>query len=101
MRKVDFLGIMGQSWYVWGLILQVVQSSDSFQSLLAFVLRVLLHSLALNQSSTVLQNMFATQRSLVSKVIMMKPAYFADYFCCLLISFIRMKVYNLNMHGIR
>lgn len=42
--------------------------SDTLQSLLSFILRVLLHCLSLNQSSIVLQNMFATQRSLVSKV---------------------------------
>ncbi len=46
---------------------QVVQSSDSLQSTLAFVLRILLHSLALNQSSQVLQHIFATERQLVSK----------------------------------
>jgi hypothetical protein len=49
------------------LIVGIVQSSDSLQNLLSLVLRVLLHCLALNQSSTVLQHMFATQRSLVSK----------------------------------
>lgn len=47
---------------------QIVQSSDSLQSLLSFILRVLLHLLSLNQSSLVLQSIFATQRSLVAKV---------------------------------
>ncbi|ELU18915.1 hypothetical protein CAPTEDRAFT_161690 [Capitella teleta] len=49
------------------IIVGVVQSADALQGLLSLVLRVLLHSLALNQSSTVLQHMFAFQRSLVSK----------------------------------
>ncbi len=49
-------------------VLQIVQSSEMLSSILALVLRVLLHALGLNQSTTVLQNMFATQRSLVAKV---------------------------------
>ncbi|ESO12296.1 hypothetical protein HELRODRAFT_158781 [Helobdella robusta] len=48
-------------------IIQVVQSFDMLQSSLSNVLQVILHGLSTNQSSTVLQNMFATQRSLVSK----------------------------------
>ena len=47
---------------------QIVQVSDSLQSLLGLVLRVLLHALACNQSTTTLQNYLATQRSLVAKV---------------------------------
>ncbi|XP_064604400.1 dedicator of cytokinesis protein 7-like isoform X2 [Liolophura sinensis] len=49
------------------LIIQIAQNSDSMQMLLSTALRVLLHGLSLNQSTLVLQNMFATQRSLVSK----------------------------------
>ncbi|XP_022240544.1 dedicator of cytokinesis protein 7-like isoform X2 [Limulus polyphemus] len=49
------------------LIVQVVVNSDSLPGLLGVILRVLLHALGCNQSTTVLQNMFATQRSLVFK----------------------------------
>ncbi|XP_067118403.1 dedicator of cytokinesis protein 7 isoform X1 [Centruroides vittatus] len=49
------------------LIIQTVCQSDSLQGLLSIVLRVLLHALGCNQSTIVLQNMFATQRSLVFK----------------------------------
>ncbi|KAI0241313.1 Dedicator of cytokinesis protein 7 [Lamellibrachia satsuma] len=49
------------------LIVQIAQTSDMLQGILGSVLRVLLHSLALNQSTCVLQHMFALQRSLVSK----------------------------------
>ena len=38
------------------------------QPLLSSALRVLLHMLGLNQSSIVLQNLFSTQRALVTKV---------------------------------
>jgi hypothetical protein len=38
------------------------------QPLLSSALRVLLHMLGLNQSSIVLQSLFATQRALVTKV---------------------------------
>ncbi|KAK8766565.1 hypothetical protein V5799_006661 [Amblyomma americanum] len=50
------------------LIIQVVSQSDAQQSVLGTVLRVLLHALDCNQSTLVLQNLFATQRSLVFKV---------------------------------
>ncbi|CAN8004691.1 unnamed protein product, partial [Ixodes hexagonus] len=49
------------------LIVQVVSQSDSQQSVLGTVLRVLLHALDCSQSTLVLQNLFATQRSLVFK----------------------------------
>ncbi|XP_074640781.1 dedicator of cytokinesis protein 7-like [Tubulanus polymorphus] len=49
------------------LVIQIVQNNELIQTLLNSVLRVMLHSLSLNQSSTVLQHMFALQRSLVSK----------------------------------
>lgn len=45
----------------------VASRSDALQPLLGAVLKVLLHSLARNQSSTVLRHMFATQRALVFK----------------------------------
>lgn len=48
-------------------IIQLIQSFDNLQNCLSQVLRVLLHCLSLNQSSFVLQNLFATQRSLVLK----------------------------------
>ena len=50
------------------LIIAVVHSADCLQNALSYVLKVLLHGMGLNQSSNVLQNMFATQRSLVAKV---------------------------------
>ncbi|KAL3252390.1 hypothetical protein MRX96_017703 [Rhipicephalus microplus] len=46
---------------------EVVSQSDAQQSVLGTVLRVLLHALDCNQSTLVLQNLFATQRSLVFK----------------------------------
>jgi hypothetical protein len=49
-------------------ILQVASQLDNLQNLLGVVLKVLLHALGRNQSTCVLQNMFATQRSLVFKV---------------------------------
>ncbi|XP_052826042.1 dedicator of cytokinesis protein 7 isoform X2 [Octopus bimaculoides] len=48
------------------LIVQIAQSSMEMPTL-GYALRVLLHSLGLNQSTAVLQHMLATQRSLVSK----------------------------------
>lgn len=42
--------------------------ADALQGVLSTVLKVLLHALGSNQSTGVLQNMFATQRSLVYKV---------------------------------
>ena len=50
------------------LIVGIVQQVDSLQAVLAYVLRVLLHCLAVNQSAAVLTHMFATQRAIVSKV---------------------------------
>ncbi|XP_066997234.1 dedicator of cytokinesis protein 7 [Anabrus simplex] len=49
------------------IIVQVASQADNLQGLLGIVLKVLLHALARNQSTSVLQNMFATQRSLVFK----------------------------------
>ncbi|CAH1775987.1 unnamed protein product, partial [Owenia fusiformis] len=49
------------------MIIQIISEKQDLESLLGMVLRVLLHGLALNQSTIVLQNMFATQRTLVSK----------------------------------
>lgn len=49
-------------------MLQVASQLDNLQNLLGVVLKVLLHALGRNQSTCVLQNMFATQRSLVFKV---------------------------------
>ena len=43
-------------------------TSDSLRVVLSGILRVLLHCLNCNQSEIVLQNMFATQRSIVYKV---------------------------------
>lgn len=47
---------------------QVACHADALQGVLSTVLKVLLHALGSNQSTMVLQNMFATQRSLVYKV---------------------------------
>lgn len=42
--------------------------TESKESILGGVLKVLLHSMACNQSALYLQHCFATQRALVSKV---------------------------------
>ncbi|XP_052775389.1 dedicator of cytokinesis protein 7-like isoform X2 [Mya arenaria] len=51
------------------LIIQIAQSSEAMQPLLSSALRVLLHCLRLNQSCFVLQHMFSSQRSLVTKFL--------------------------------
>ncbi|XP_048256489.1 dedicator of cytokinesis protein 7-like isoform X1 [Haliotis rufescens] len=51
------------------LIMQIAQLSDEMQPLLSSGLRVLLHMLGLNQSMLVLQNLFSTQRALVTKFL--------------------------------
>lgn len=48
--------------------LQTVSVTESKESILGGVLKVLLHSMACNQSALYLQHCFATQRALVSKV---------------------------------
>lgn len=50
------------------LFLQTVSVTESKESILGGVLKVLLHSMACNQSALYLQHCFATQRALVSKV---------------------------------
>ena len=47
---------------------QTITENDSLRVVINTVLRVLLHSLACNQSTSVLQSMFATERSIVKKV---------------------------------
>lgn len=49
---------------------QTVVASELKESVLGGVLRVLLHSMAGNQSALFLQHCFTTQRALVYKVIM-------------------------------
>lgn len=49
------------------IIVQVAGTSELHHTLLGTVLRVLLHALARNQSTLALQNLFATQRSLIFK----------------------------------
>lgn len=49
------------------MIVQVASASELHHSLLGVVLKVLLHALARNQSTLALQNLFATQRSLIFK----------------------------------
>ncbi|GAB6031639.1 hypothetical protein CHUAL_009399 [Chamberlinius hualienensis] len=49
------------------IIVNVASQSDNLQGLVGTVFRVLLHSFSRNQSTAVLQNLFATQRSLVFK----------------------------------
>lgn len=49
------------------LIVQVASMSEIHHTLLGTVLRVLLHALARNQSTSALQNLFATQRALIFK----------------------------------
>ena len=46
---------------------QVVSQTDQSQTLLASVLRVILHALNTVQSTTLLQHLFTIQRSIVSK----------------------------------
>lgn len=55
------------SWSL-GVPLQTVSVTESKESILGGVLKVLLHSMACNQSALYLQHCFATQRALVSKV---------------------------------
>ena len=50
------------------LVIQIVSNSDLYAQVLPQVLKVLLTSLGLNQSTSVLVNMLATQRALVTKV---------------------------------
>lgn len=59
--------------YFWSVtkkffFLQTVSVTESKESILGGVLKVLLHSMACNQSALYLQHCFATQRALVSKV---------------------------------
>ncbi|XP_055593172.1 dedicator of cytokinesis protein 7 [Uranotaenia lowii] len=49
------------------LIVQVASSSELHHNLLGTVLKVLLHALSRNQSTLALQNLFASQRSLIFK----------------------------------
>lgn len=49
------------------LIIQVATASEIHHNLLGVVLKVLLHALSRNQSTLALQNLFATQRSLIFK----------------------------------
>lgn len=49
------------------IIVQVAGTSEVHHNLLGTVLRVLLHALARNQSTMALQNLFATQRSIIFK----------------------------------
>ncbi|XP_035909573.1 dedicator of cytokinesis protein 7 [Anopheles stephensi] len=49
------------------MVVQVASSSEMHHSLLGTVLKVLLHALSRNQSTLALQNLFASQRSLVFK----------------------------------
>ncbi|XP_055884538.1 dedicator of cytokinesis protein 7-like isoform X6 [Biomphalaria glabrata] len=51
------------------LIIQIAQNSEVLQPLLGSSLKVLLHMLALNQSSVVLQHLFSSQRALVTKFL--------------------------------
>lgn len=57
-------------------VVQVVSSSDLQHSIIGMTLKILLHALARNQSTTVLPHMFATQRSLVFKVGTMQGSFF-------------------------
>lgn len=53
--------------------MQTVSVAESKESILGGVLKVLLHSMACNQSALYLQHCFATQRALVSKVGLASP----------------------------
>ncbi|KAG1678326.1 Dedicator of cytokinesis protein 7 [Nymphon striatum] len=67
----------------------VVEKSDTLQGLLGGVLRVLLHAISCNQSTAVLCNMFATQRSLVFKNSVQIYVYVCLKHCSSSISSIR------------
>lgn len=54
--------------FLTSLLFQTVVASESKESVLGGVLRVLLHSMAGNQSALFLQHCFTTQRALVFKV---------------------------------
>lgn len=56
------------SLYTFVCKLQTVSVTESKESILGGVLKVLLQSMACNQSAVYLQHCFATQRALVSKV---------------------------------
>lgn len=58
---------------------QIAQNSELLQPLLGSTLKVLLHMLALNQSSAVLQHLFSTQRALVTKVNKATLIFFSCY----------------------
>ena len=73
--------------------LQTVSVTESKESILGGVLKVLLHSMACNQSAVYLQHCFATQRALVSKV-----GYFCA--CCLVRPFFTNIVYDHLMHSL-
>ena len=61
--------VLATGCYLSGNVLfQTVSTSESLRVVLSGILRVLLHSLNCNQSERVLQNIFATQRSIVYKV---------------------------------
>lgn len=59
--------------------LQTVSVTESKESILGGVLKVLLQSMACNQSAVYLQHCFATQRALVSKVGDLVPVVLCDF----------------------
>lgn len=61
--------IFKTNFYIFEIVfVQTVSVTESKESILGGVLKVLLHSMACNQSALYLQHCFATQRALVSKV---------------------------------
>lgn len=66
-------------FYLFIFKLQTVSVTESKESVLGGVLKVLLHSMACNQSAVYLQHCFATQRALVSKVGYFIPAVLSDF----------------------
>lgn len=65
-------------FYIFIFQLQTVSVTESKESILGGVLKVLLQSMACNQSAVYLQHCFATQRALVSKVGHFLPAASGD-----------------------
>lgn len=63
------VALSGCNFVAW-VLCQTVVASELKESVLGGVLRVLLHSMAGNQSALFLQHCFTTQRALVYKVFM-------------------------------
>lgn len=79
------------------LSLQTVSVTESKESILGGVLKVLLHSMACNQSALYLQHCFATQRALVSKVRLLDFHQSALFHFILTLSFMALYLTYLSI----